>query len=99
MTNFQRPRTPGALVRLITVLIGFTLAACGSGGGEADSEIGAAPGSKIGAGAARDTTNASAFDGLSRKQVERRAEPITPREAEHRGLRTMNPDSAPPSPP
>lgn len=46
-----------------------------------------------------DTSNASAMDGLSTEQIERRAEPMTPHGAEHRGLPTLDPDSAPPSPP
>ena len=92
MTRTERRRVRGALTQLVTVLMGFTLAGCGNGGRQADSEMGAGA-------ATIDTSNASAMDGLSTEQIERRAEPMTPHGAEHRGLPTVDPDSAPPSPP
>lgn len=48
---------------------------------------------------ASDTTNARALDGLSREQLDRRAEPMSPRKAERLGIPTLDPDSAPPSAP
>lgn len=46
-----------------------------------------------------DTLNAGAYDGLSRQQIERRAEPVTASQAERLDLPTLDPDSAVPSPP
>jgi hypothetical protein len=46
-----------------------------------------------------DTTNATAIDGLSREQIDRRAEPVVPANAERIGIPTVDPDSAPPSQP
>lgn len=46
-----------------------------------------------------DTTNARAIDGLSRDQLERRAEPVKPEQAEQIGVPTPDPDSVVPSAP
>ena len=47
----------------------------------------------------QDTNNAHALDGLSREQLDRRAEPMSPEKAERLGLPTLDPDSARPSAP
>lgn len=74
----------------VATLLSALAIGCGDPGAERDA---APPPATI------DTTNATAIDGLSREQIERRAEPIPPAQAERMGLPTVDPDSAPPSQP
>ena len=67
----HRTHTPAA------VLLALLLAACGGRG-----EGGAAPPES----GVMDTTNQQAIDGLSRRQIERQAQPMTPEQAEALGL-------------
>lgn len=81
------------LIRSVATLVLCTLlAACAEDRRTDTSEP--APGSGT-----TDTSNARAIDGLSRDQIERRAEPLSPQQAEKMGLPTLDPDSAIPSAP